>query len=203
MEKHSPTSRLETFADGVFAIAVTLLILEIKVPEAAAVRAAGSLWPTLGEEWPSYLGYVISFVTLGIMWINHHAMFEYIRHADRRLMLLHIPFLLAISFVPFPTAVLAEHLQDPETRVAACAFYSGAFVLCAVCFNLVWWAGTSNPQLLRPDVHEEGLRTITRRYRMGPPTYLATVILAFINPWLCLAVHALLALLYALSERKG
>jgi uncharacterized membrane protein len=137
------------------------------------------------------------------MWINHHAMFEYIRRADRRLMLCHIPFLMAISFVPFPTAVLAEHLQDPSSRVTATAFYSAAFVVCALGFNLVWWAGTTRPALLAPEVHEAGLRTITRRYAMGPPTYLVTVGLAFVDPWLCLGVHALLAILYALSERRG
>ncbi len=203
MEKHSSTNRLEAFSDGVFAIAITLLILEIHVPHAEELRVAGGLWRALAHEWPSLVGFVISCVTLGIMWINHHAMFEYIRRADRRLMIVNVLFLMAISFVPFPTAVLADHLQDPATRVAATAFYSASFVLCALGFNLVWWAGTRDRRLLAPDVHEEGLRTITRRYRMGPPTYLLTVALAFVSPWLCLAVHGLLVVFYALSERRG
>jgi TMEM175 potassium channel family protein len=203
MEKHSSTQRLEAFSDGVFAIAITLLILEIHVPHGEEVAAAGGLWRALGHEWPSFVGFAISFATIGIMWINHHAMFEYIRRADRRLMLINVLFLLAISFVPFPTAVLADNLLDPAARVAATAFYSAAFVLCAVCFNLVWWAGTSDRSLLAADLHEAGLRTITSRYRMGPPTYLATVALAFVSPWLCLIAHGLLALLYALSERKA
>lgn len=201
MEKHSSTQRLEAFSDGVFAIAITLLILEIHVPHGEEVAAAGSLWRALAHQWPSYVGFAISFASIGIMWINHHAMFEYIRRADRRLMLLNVVFLAAISFVPFPTAVLADNLLDPDTRVAAAAFYSAAFVLCALCFNLVWWSGTHDRRLLGHDVDEAGLRTITRRYAMGPPMYLVTVALALVNPWLCLAVHGASIVYYALSER--
>src|SRR5690349_7248477 len=99
----SETTRLEAFSDGVFAIAITLLILEIKVPTPAVSQAAGGLWAALVAQWPSFASYVISFVTIGIMWINHHAMFQYIRRTDRTLLLLHIVFLLLVSFVPYPT----------------------------------------------------------------------------------------------------
>ena len=118
---HSTTSRLEAFSDGVFAIAITLLILEVKVPHAGTGE---SLRTALLRLWPSYLGYVISFVTLGIMWTNHHAMFTYIRRTDRYFLIVHVFFLMCISFLPFPTAVLAEYFERPGATTAG-AFYAG------------------------------------------------------------------------------
>ncbi len=107
----SETTRLEAFSDGVFAIAITLLILEIKVPAGPETQDHG-LWRALLERWPSYVGYVISFATIGIMWVNHHALFKYIRRVDRALLLANLLLLMTISFLPYPTAVLAEHLSD-------------------------------------------------------------------------------------------
>src|SRR5688572_13267553 len=138
--EHDPgytgTSRLEAFSDGVFAIAITLLILEIKVPHAGS---GGSLVRPLLELWPSYLGYLISFVTLGVMWTNHHAIFRYVHRCDRYFLLIHIFFLMCISFLPFPTAVLAEHLPYAASRRPAVAFYSGTLVVIALAYNAVWW----------------------------------------------------------------
>src|SRR5690349_17168778 len=115
----SETTRLEAFSDGVFAIAITLLILEVKVPSPAASKAAGGLLRALLAQWPSFASYVISFLTIGIMWINHHAMFHYIRRTDRTMLLLHIVFLMLISFVPYPTSLAAAYIMTPEERTAA------------------------------------------------------------------------------------
>ncbi len=138
--EHDPgytgTSRLEAFSDGVFAIAITLLILGIKLPLAGAGE---SLARELLRLWPSYLGYVLSFVTLGIMWTNHHAIFRYVHRSDRYFLLINIFFLLCISFLPFPTAVLAEHLPHPEGRRVAVAFYCATLVVIALAYNAVWW----------------------------------------------------------------
>ena len=202
-ERYYEPGRLEAFSDGVFAIAITLLIIEIKVPHAGEVTAAGGLWPALWHLWPSYLAYVISFVTIGIMWANHHAISHYVRRVDRRYVLATIALLMAVAFAPFTTAVLAEHLPHPETRTVATVLYGAWFVFTAIVFNFVWWAGITGGELLGRDVHEAGLRTITARYRLGPIGYAVSVVVALFNVWLALAVHATMAALFALSERES
>lgn len=193
----SETDRLETFSDGVFAIAITLLILEVKVPHAGT---GGGLARALVALWPSYLGYVISFVTLGIMWANHHAMFTYIRRSDRYFLLIHVFFLMCISFLPFPTAVLAEHLPEPDSRRIAVAFYSATLVLIAIAYNAVWWYAVAGRRLLGPAADPVAVRTISRRYALGPLAYLVSFGLAFVNVWASLSVHGILAILYLLPE---
>jgi uncharacterized membrane protein len=197
----SETTRLEAFSDGVFAIAITLLVLEIKVPTSAEIAARG-LMTALADRWPSFVGYGISFVTIGIMWANHHALFTYIRRVDRTLMLANLVLLMGISFLPFPTAVLAEHLTEPGARTTATAFYGATLVVIALAFNGVWWAGRGRRGLLGEQAHEEGIRTITVRYAMGPASYLVATLLSFVSVWASLAVHLALSLLYALSERS-
>jgi uncharacterized membrane protein len=194
------TTRVEAFSDGVFAIAITLLILEIRVPEPEAVRAAGGFARALAALWPSYLGYVFSFVTIGIMWANHHAIFHYIRRSDRTFLMLNVLFLLCISFVPFPTAVLARYLDSPAERVPAVAFYSATMVGIALAFNLIWWYGVRDGRLLTAGTNHEGIRTISRRYRLGPLCYLATFGLAFVSVAASLSLHAALAILFVLPE---
>lgn len=201
-ERFYEPGRLEAFSDGVFAIAITLLVIEIKVPQPNEVHAAGGLWPALWHLWPSYLAYLISFVTIGIMWANHHAISHYVRRVDRRYVLVTIALLMAIGFIPFTTAVLAEHLPHPEERTAATVFYGAWYVVTAVIFNLLWAAGIRGGELLGRDIHAAGLSTISKRYRWGPVGYGVSVVLALVNVWLALAVHGGLAALFALSERE-
>jgi uncharacterized membrane protein len=198
-ESVSETTRLEAFSDGVFAIAVTLLVLEIRLP---SLPDGASLGGALGSLWPSYIGYVISFVTIGIMWVNHHAMFKYIGRVDRWFLLVNVFFLLSISFVPFPTAVLAEHLREPESRRTAAVFYGGTFVVTAAAYNAVWWTAAWKERLLTASLNHEGVRTISRRYAMGVPGYLVATLLALVSVAASLAVHGLLAALFALPETK-
>jgi uncharacterized membrane protein len=195
----SETSRLEAFSDGVFAIAITLLILEVKVPRAGTERG---LVRALLLLWPSYLGYAISFVTLGIMWANHHAIFTYIRRTDRYFLLIHVFFLMCISFLPFPTAVLAEHLPHPESRRIAVAAYSATLVVIALAYNAVWWYAVAGRRLLDARADPVAVRTISRRYALGPISYAISFVLAFVNVWASLSVHGILAVLYLLPERK-
>ena len=197
----SEATRLEAFSDGVFAIVITLLVIELRVPSVDETRAAGGLLDALAHHWPSFVAYAISFLVIGIEWINHHAMFQYIRRVDRTLLLLHIPFFLVVAVIPYTTAVLAEHLRGPWARSAA-LLYGAVFTANAVTFNLIWWHGVRDPYLLGPDVHREGLRTISSRYRFGALFYLAATALVFVSVALSLTVHAALALLFALPERR-
>jgi uncharacterized membrane protein len=195
------TARLEAFSDGVFAIAITLLVLEIKVPGNAEIEQLGGLWSALAQRWPSYVGYAISFLIIGIMWANHHAMFEYIRRLNRALILANLLLLMGVGFLPFPTAVLAQHLADPTVRTQATAFYGATLIFTSVTYNLLWWTGRWRGRLLGSNLPPQALRTITRRYAFGPISYAVATALAFVNVWLSLGIHLTVALWNARSER--
>ena len=199
----SETARVEAFSDGVFAIAITLLVLEIRVPEPEAAARAGGLVRALAALWPSYLGYLISFVTIGIMWANHHAIYQYIRRSDRYFLLINVVFLMCIAFIPFPTAVLAAYLPVTEGRQAAVAYYSATYVATALAYNALWWYGAWGRRLLGHDADPVAVRTISRRYLVGPAAYGVSLALAFVNVWASLAVHGVLAAFYLLPERRS
>ncbi len=136
------TQRLEAFSDAVFAISCTLLVLQFKVPPAAGPDSlAGNLALLIGSHWPSFLGYALSFLVVGITWVNHHTMFQYIHLADRKLLIINLVFLLFVSFLPFPTALLADHLQVPIDRVTAMALYSATLLVMSIGFYFLWHYG--------------------------------------------------------------
>jgi uncharacterized membrane protein len=185
----------------VFAIAITQLVLEIKVSGAAETAQLGGLWPALAQRWPSYVGYGISFLIIGLMWVNHHALFQYIRRVDRPLMLANLLLLMGVGLLPFATAVLARHLADAAVRTQATAFYGATLAFTSITYNLVWWTGRWHGRLLGPALPQQALRTITRRYASGPISYAAAAALDFVNVWLSLSVHPAVALWNACSER--
>ena len=127
----SETSRIEAFSDGVFAIAATLLILDVKIPQSNQANLAAQL----GQQWPSYFAFLLSFLFIGIMWINHHRLFTHIKRTDNGLLILNLLLLLSVCAVPFPTAVLAVHLRSAGAHVAA-ILYNGTYIVIAAFFNL-------------------------------------------------------------------
>ena len=197
MEKN----RVEAFSDGVFAIAITLLVLEIRLPPAADIAHAGGLAPALLALWPSYAGYVVSFVTVGIMWTNHHELIRLMSRVDHALMVWNLLLLMAISFTPFPTAVMAEHLPHPGwDRNVAVAFYSGSFTLTALFYNLLWRNASRRRRLIHPHVSNERVRAITRAYAPGTFIYGAATAIALVSVPAALAIVAGLALFYILPK---
>ncbi len=194
----SDTGRLEAFSDGVLAIAITLLVLELRVPRDLGDE---SLARALAHEWPSYAAYVVSFLVIGIMWVNHHSMFRLVRYVNRPVLFLNLLLLLVIAAIPFPTALMAAYLDtgDASSHTAA-AVYSGVFVLAAAGFNLLWRYLVAHPHLLEPDVDLVGVRSTVRRFGIGLFVYLATVGLAFLSAPLTLAVHFVIAVYYALDQ---
>ena len=203
----SESARLEAFSDGVFAIAITLLILEIKVPTAEELHLVGGMWPALAHRWPSLLGYVISFGTIGVMWANHHALFDVIKKVDRTVMLANILLLMAVSFLPFPTAVLAEHLQEPDARTDATVFYGVCLIIVSLAFNTVRWSA-SRPGLAGRDRESDerliaARRHIRRIYAIGPSAYIGATLIAFVNVWISLGIHVALAVMFARGERRS
>src|SRR5689334_18607568 len=172
------TSRLEAFSDGVIAIAITLLVLEIKVP--SELPEGTSLWTALGNQWPSYLALVTSFTVILIMWINHHRMFSHIWRTDTMLFLLNGGLLLGITILPFTTALVAEYLQKRDAEVAAIV-YNGNFILTALFFNLIWSYASRKNRLLSPQADPVAVKALTRQYRYGIPAYIFTLLIALVN----------------------
>jgi uncharacterized membrane protein len=194
------TSRIEAYSDGVFAIASTLLILELRLPHAGV---EGSLWTGLVALWPSYLAFGLSFFVILVTWITHHDLMKLIRATSHWVLLANGCALIYVTFIPFPTAVLAEHLGGPEVSTAV-VFYCGTFVFGSAAFNLLV-AAIARGQLCRPEVDGQALGRIRRGYRITFVTYLAATLIAFVAPYVALAINVavrlhLLRIRYRLSS---
>ena len=184
-------ARLETFADGVFAIAATLLILTVD----GQVGGNGDLGSDLAHAWPAYVGYAVSFVTIGIMWVNHHTIMDQIGSVDRRFLLLTVAFLMCIAFVPFPTRLVAENIRGDGARDAALA-YGFTLTVTAVMFNAIWLYASRGGRLLREDADPRVVRGITRSYLPGPLIYLAATLVAFASPVASVVLYLVIAVVY-------
>ena len=186
------TARLETFSDGVFAIAATLLILEIRLD------GHGTVTRQLLHLWPSYAAYAISFVTIGIMWINHHAVFEQIERINRTFLTINVFFLMVIAFIPFPTHVLAAHLQH-DARPAA-FFYGLTNVVMAGGYASLWFYAAKGGRLLRHDADPRTVSGISRAFLPGIPVYVVATLSALVSAWLAVALFAAIAIFYVLES---
>jgi uncharacterized membrane protein len=192
-----PKSRIEAFSDGVFAIAITLLVLEIKVPE----HPENGLGRALLDQWPSYASYVVSFFVIGIIWINHHAIFDHLVRADRGLLFLNLLLLLWIGLLPWPTNVLGTYMQQggADERVAA-VLYTGVMTLMGASFGALWTYATRHRNLLGPTLSDDEIRLRTRRFTVGAPVYGFAMLVALVSAPACLIINALLAVYYALPS---
>ena len=198
-EEIKETGRIEAFSDGVFAVAITLLALDLKVPHDMA--DGRSLGRALLAQWPSYLAFVTSFATIGIMWINHHRLFTHIRRTDNTLLVLNGLLLLGVTFVPFPTAVVAEYIPRPAGQAAAVLF-SGTYTVLAVMFNLLWRYSSGKNRLLDRRADPRVVEAITRGYSVGPPLYFLSFALAFVNVAASIVMNLLLAIFFALPNQN-
>jgi uncharacterized membrane protein len=188
------TSRVEAFSDGVFAIAITLLILAVGIEEVPH----GDLSEELLHLWPAYLAYAFSFLTIGIMWINHHMLFGHFARVDRLLLLLNILLLMMIAFVPFPTLVVAEFARSDTNGRAAALLYGITMTTTAIGFFALWMYGSR--RLLRPDANRREVSGITRSYLPGAPLYGTATLLAFASPTASLIMFAAIALFYVIES---
>ena len=191
------TGRLEAFSDGVIAIAITLLVLEINVP----VETHGELWTELLSQWPSYLAYLISFAVIGIIWVNHHAILSLVARVDRPLLYLNLLLLLTVAGIPFPTALVAEHLRSPgiDAKVAT-AVYGGWATLVALSFNLTWRWIVRDVRLIHEHLDVAALRANTRRFSLGLVIYPVTIGIVFLSPIWALVLHGLVAIYYVVDQ---
>jgi len=169
------TGRLEAFSDGVFAIAATLLVLEF------SVSSGRDLGHQLVHLWPAYLAYVTSFVTIGIIWINHHHTVSLMARTDRTMLFLNNILLLTIAFLPFPTKLVGDYLHHGGEEAAVLA-YTATFVIMAVLHQVWWQYARRGRRLIGADVPESALRAVDRAYAPGVPMYLLTFVIAFFSP---------------------
>jgi len=185
--------RVGAFSDGVFAVAITLLVLDIHRP-----GDFSQLPQSLLDLWPSYLAYVTSFVSIGTFWMHHHYVFGLLGRIDWVFMGLNILILMFIAFMPFPTAVLAQSLGSGEGREAATVFY--AVVLCAtsVVTNAAWQYAARGRRLVSPNAPADEIRMTSQTYLIGPVGYLIAAAVAFFSPWTAIAICGALVLLYVL-----
>lgn len=196
------TGRLEAFSDGVIAIAITLLVLDIRVPSHEAAEAAGGLGRALLEYWPNYIAFITSFLTTLIMWVNHHRMFSMFKRTDHMFLMLNGLLLMGISLVPFTSALLAEYINAGEDARIAAIVYSAVFVFIALCFGAVWAYGSSKRRLIDPAIPQSWLDAVSKAYRFGPLLYTFAGLLAFIHVAFSVGLVFALAVYYALPTRS-
>jgi uncharacterized membrane protein len=192
------TGRLEAFSDGVFAIAITLLVLELNVP-ALEFR---DLWHGIAEQWPSYLAYVTSFITIGALWMAHHGIFRRLAVADATVMRLNLLLLMFVSFLPFPTKLLAEALDRTAAERAAVIFYGLVLLAISVVMNALWRHAAGTRELLREEVSDREVAVITQMTAPGLGFYAGVVVLALVLPQAA-AVGYLVFAVVAVMRTRG
>ncbi len=193
-------NRLESFSDGVIAVAITLLVLGIAVP---APGSAG-LAHELGVRWPEYAAYVVTFVTIGIIWINHHAMISRLREADHAILILNLLLLMSIGILPFATELMAKYLREPRGQTLAAVVYSGSFLVMSLFFSVLnRHILLSKPHLLSQPLALERRRQIFTRALTGVLPYAIATALAPVSPYVTLAICAAIAAYYARPVASG
>ncbi len=199
------TARIEAFSDGVMAIAITLLVLDLRVPEVAEVKP-GSLLEVLGVRWPSYVAYLASFLSIGVIWLNHHALIDAIARFDRRLQWLNLTLLLGVATLPFPTALMAEFVAhnavDPADARIATALYGALALVMALPWTFIWRHLRDRPDLLEPGYDAAFAAAALRRNVWGPIIYAAAIAVALVSPIVALALYVAIVVFFA-SVRQG
>ncbi len=191
---------MESFSDGVIAVAITLLVLNIAVPK----PGAASLAHDLGHQWPAYVAYGISFITIGIIWINHHVMIGRLARTDHSILILNILLLLTIGLLPFATDLLATYLNSGHGEHLAAAIYAGAFLLMSIAFfTLNGFILLRKAHMLRIDLPQEARRRILARSFTGLPPYAIATAIAPVSQYATFVICGAIAVFYALPIASG
>jgi len=191
-------SRLETFSDGVFAVAVTLLALDLSV----AGPGHGSLGHQLARQWPSYVAYAISFFTIGIIWVNHHGVFQALARVDRVLVFLNLGLLFFVVAIPFATSTMASYLNSGGADAhLAMAVYVSVFELMSITFSAIFLWSMRRGMLVSPLAPADARRAIVR-FTIGNLAYIAAIGIAFASPYTALVITGLVAVYY-MAERTA
>ncbi len=190
----SDTTRIEAFSDGIFSIAATLLVLDLKPPTAGL-----TFWDGIFQQWPAYSSFLLSFLFIGIMWINHHRLFHHIQHSDDALMVANLMLLLGVVWIPYPTSLMAQALAAGQLRDAA-LFYNGSYLVIALLFNLLFGVCVKRGLV---DRNYAGVRGIARRYAAGIAMYILCFAATWWNVKVSLAINAGMSLFFLLSPDQS
>ncbi|MBE9140674.1 DUF1211 domain-containing protein [Nodosilinea sp. LEGE 07088] len=190
---------MEAFSDGVFAIVITLLVLEIHVPEISSELAQTELPHQLMALLPKVISYITSFLMIGIYWVAHHNLFRLLQRCDRALLWLNLIFLMCLAFIPFPTALIGEYAQS----TLAVALYGGVLLVSAIAFNLMWWYVSHHYRLLDRSIAPHLVRTMTRDYLAGIGLYAFAFFLAFLNAHISIAIYLLTPILFIFFNSRS
>jgi uncharacterized membrane protein len=191
----SSPERVVAFSDGVMAVAITLLVLNLKVPD-----LHGDFTRALLDNWPDYAAYLVSFLTIGIMWVNHHAVFELVGRVDRRVLFINLGLLLSITLIPFTTNVVASAFVAGTNMRPAAVVYSGSLLLAGLAFNGLFVYSLSRPHLRAEHVGEHALPDLYRRFAVGAVIYPAATVLALVNAGVSVGLDAAVAVYYAILQ---
>jgi uncharacterized membrane protein len=172
------TGRTEAFSDGVFAIAITLLILDVSVPESDF----HDLWRGIAHQWPAYLGYATSFVTIGGIWLAHHGMFRRLRYANNQVARINLVLLMAVGFLPFPTRLMSEAIHNTDAERAAVVFYGASLLVISILLTALWASVARHPELLYPEVTPEEVGAILQAAAPNLGFYVLLMVIAVLFP---------------------
>ena len=194
------TERISAFSDGVFSIAITLLVLNLRIPTIPSnvPSYADKVLDQLRTQWPNLLSYILSFVIIGIYWIAHHNMFHYIKRSNRPFLWINILLLMCVAFIPFPAGLLGQFSFIGQSSLAQVAeiIYASNLILTNLMLSLLWWYATSNRRLVDQDIDPHFVRTVNRRNMTAPVVYLVSIGLSFLSPLASLIVFFLFPLYY-------
>ncbi len=205
MSEDKETARIEAFSDGVFAIAITLLILELKVPDvdvAEVLHPDALVLEKLRALGPHYFAFFLSFISILVMWVNHHRIFSVIRRSDDAFLYWNGLLLLCITIVPFPTELLAHYLMTPAAKTAA-AVYAGHGLVIALAFTCVWQHAVRGNRLITPGYRDDEVRALSDQYRYGPLAYLVAFALAFVSAYASIGLCLTLVVFFAFRGLAG
>jgi uncharacterized membrane protein len=192
------TARLEAFSDGVFAIAITLLVLDLAVP--ITHDSEQHLLEEIGDQWPGYLGYIVSFSTVGALWLGHNAITDYLDRADITLLRLNLLLLLFVSFLPFPTRLLSEYITIDRAERVAVTFYGLTLLVAGALLSLLWRYAL-HARLVRPNAGDEEITLLTHRLTPGLGAYVLLIIVGLFRPVVAVIGYLVIALFFLIPMR--
>jgi TMEM175 potassium channel family protein len=188
------TGRVEAFSDGVFAIAITLLVLEIHVPPSEF----DNLWRGIAHQWPAYLSYATSFTAIGGIWLAHHGIFRRLAYANNRIMRINLLLLMAVAFLPYPTKLIAEAIRDADAERAAVIFYGAILLVISILLGALWAAAARDRHLLRADVGEQDISALLLATTPNIGFYVTATVVAIVAPRIAAFGYLIIALLSVL-----
>ncbi len=200
--QHLAVARVEAFSDGVFAFAITLLVIAIRIPRPSDADAAAGLQQLVLQQWPSYVAFALTFTVVGTVWANHRLAFSYFERTDHVLVSLNLLELMSVAFLPVSTGVLGTWVESDRNRFFAVVFYGATLAILGIFHNVMWWYGAYRARLSSPDLAAHKRRTLTLRWIAGPILYLVCVALAWVDPRVSLAGFLVLGIAYLLPSPR-